>query len=135
MYMSGLKKLVCMTALLRDWPLTALEMLSLCWAGWWAETGAWVPRDWALRPGYDTRVAIINALYACGENIQKLMPVLLTEAVRRDRWALSLPVPHSPVSRHTAWQGAAHCTAAQQRHTCVLLLVQYSAFSDAAAPP
>ena len=44
-----------------------------------------MPRDWALRPSYDTRVAIINAMYACGENVQKLMPVLLTEAVRRDR--------------------------------------------------
>ena len=67
-----------------------------------------MPRDWALRPSYDTRVAIINALYACGENIQKLMPVLLTEAVRRDRWALSLSLHLPPVSRHAAWQGAAH---------------------------
>ena len=77
-----------------------------------------MPRDWALRPSYDTRVAIINALYACGENIQKLMPVLLTEAVRRDRWALSLTLHHSPVSCHTAWQGLAYYTAAQQWHTC-----------------
>lgn len=66
-----------------------LQEESLC-AGWWAETGAWVPRDWALRPSYDTRVAIINAMYACGENVQKLMPVLLTEAVRRDRHASPL---------------------------------------------
>ncbi len=56
-------------------------------AGWWAESGAWVPRDWALRPGYDTRVAIINALYACGENVQRLMPIMVAEAVRRDRSA------------------------------------------------
>lgn len=54
--------------------------------GWWAESGAWVPRDWALRPSYDTRVAIINALYACGENVQRLMPIMLAEAVRRDRF-------------------------------------------------
>lgn len=55
------------------------------WTGWWAESGAWVPRDWALRPSYDTRVAIINALYACGENVQRLMPIMVAEAVRRDR--------------------------------------------------
>ena len=66
-------------------PVVAIATF-LC-VGWWAETGAWVPRDWALRPSYDTRVAIINAMYACGENVQKLMPVLLTEAVRRDRCA------------------------------------------------
>ena len=46
-----------------------------------------MPRDWALRPSYDTRVAIINAMYVCGENVQKLMPVLFTEAIRRDRQA------------------------------------------------
>ena len=53
-----------------------------------------MPRDWALRPSYDTRVAIINAMYACGENVQKLMPVLLTEAVRRDRQALLFALCH-----------------------------------------
>lgn len=46
-----------------------------------------MPRDWALRPSYDTRVAIINALYACGENVQRLMPIMVAEAVRRDRHA------------------------------------------------
>ena len=52
-----------------------------------------MPRDWALRPGYDTRVAIINAMYACGEKVQKLMPVLLTEAIRRDRQAQGPRLP------------------------------------------
>ena len=56
-------------------------------SGWWAEPGVWVPRDWALRPSYETRVAIINALYAAGENVQRLAPVMLAEAVRHDRWA------------------------------------------------
>lgn len=65
-----------------------------CWTGWWAESGAWVPRDWALRPSYDTRVAIINALYACGENVQRLMPIMVAEAVRRDRRA---PISSSKV--------------------------------------
>ena len=75
-----------------------------------------MPRDWALRPSYDTRVAIINAMYACGENVQKLMPVLFTEAIRRDRQAsllslslslslsvslsLSLSLPSRAVSQH-----------------------------------
>ena len=72
------------------WLLPSKWQGQLSLAGWWAETGAWVPRDWALRPSYDTRVAIINALYACGENVQKLMPVLLTEAIRRDRRATRL---------------------------------------------
>lgn len=75
-------------------------------AGWWAETGAWVPRDWALRPGYDTRVAIINAMYACGENVQKLMPVLLTEAVRRDRRA---PHPFSLLAVCLKSMRTEHC--------------------------
>ena len=50
----------------------------------------WVPRDWALRPSYETRVAIINALYAAGENVQRLAPVMLAEAVRHDRRACML---------------------------------------------
>ncbi|CAL8470433.1 g9975 [Coccomyxa elongata] len=65
--------------------------------GWWAESGAWVPRDWALRPSYDTRVAIINALYACGENVQRLMPIMVAEAVRRDRFAMALTGPPQEV--------------------------------------
>jgi hypothetical protein len=31
------------------------------------------------------RVAIINALYACGENVQRLMPIMIAEAARQDR--------------------------------------------------
>ena len=47
----------------------------------------WVPRDWALRPSYNTRVAIINAFYAAGENVQRLAPLMVAEIARHDRWA------------------------------------------------
>ena len=66
-----------------------------------------MPRDWALRPSYDTRVAIINAMYACGENVQKLMPVLLTEAIRRDRCAPPLQL---------TWAEALHAHACRAAH-------------------
>lgn len=72
-----------------------LTTFDVAFAGWWAESGAWVPRDWALRPSYDTRVAIINALYTCGENVQRLMPIMLAEAARQDRWGHpSAVLPH-----------------------------------------
>ena len=85
-------------------------------AGWWAETGAWVPRDWALRPSYDTRVAIINAMYACGENVQKLMPVLLTEAVRRDRQASPLSLFSRAISQQRLFGAAQVCCLTHGGH-------------------
>ena len=47
----------------------------------------WVPRDWALRPSYHTRVAIINAFYAAGENVQRLAPLMVAEIARHDKCA------------------------------------------------
>ena len=56
-------------------------------AAGWADPGARLLREWALRPGLGARVAIINALYAGGAPVQRLLPVLIAESLRRDRCA------------------------------------------------
>ncbi|KAK9808945.1 hypothetical protein WJX72_006758 [[Myrmecia] bisecta] len=49
---------------------------------------AWLPREWALRPAFSVRVAIINAVYTAGGHVHRMLPLLLAEALRRDsRWA------------------------------------------------
>ena len=66
-------------------------------AAGWADPGARLLREWALRPGLGARVAIINALYAGGAPVQRMLPVLIAESLRRDRCASaahSLVVPH-----------------------------------------
>ena len=70
--------------------------LRACAAGW-ADPGARLLREWALRPGLGARVAIINALYTGGGPVQRMLPVLLAESLRRDRWAPSAAVPPRPV--------------------------------------
>lgn len=57
------------------------------WAAGWADPGARLLREWALRPGLGARVAIINALYAGGAPVQRMLPVLIAESLRRDRCA------------------------------------------------
>lgn len=56
-------------------------------AAGWADPGARLLREWALRPGLGARVAIINALYAGGAPVQRMLPVLIAESLRRDRCA------------------------------------------------
>lgn len=46
---------------------------------------AWLPREWALRPAFPYRVAIANALYIMGGHAQRLMPVVLAEAFRKNK--------------------------------------------------
>ena len=70
-------------------------------AAGWADPGARLLREWALRPGLGARVAIINALYTGGGPVQRMLPVLLAESLRRDRWAPSAAVPTRPVE--TDW--------------------------------
>lgn len=53
----------------------------------WADPGARLLREWALRPGLGARVAIINALYAGGGPVQRMLPLLIAESLRRDRCA------------------------------------------------
>eukprot|EP00884_Botryococcus_braunii_P012217 jgi/Botrbrau1/20997/Bobra.0144s0015.1 len=69
------------------------------WPEGWSSPSAWLPYDWAARPGFEARVAILNAMYTMGGHVQRLLPILITEAIRRDRYsyayALSAP-PQTP---------------------------------------
>ena len=49
--------------------------------------------EWALRPGFQGRVAIINAFYAAGGSVQKMVPLLFFEVARRDPLAAVLAGP------------------------------------------
>ena len=76
------------------------------YAAGWADPGARLLREWALRPGLGARVAIINALYAGGAPVQRMLPVLIAESLRRDRCA---PAAHSLVVPHLRWTGVVSC--------------------------
>ena len=80
-------------------------------AAGWADPGARLLREWALRPGLGARVAIINALYTGGGPVQRMLPVLLAESLRRDRWAPSrgsAAVPMRPVGTSVNLEGTKH---------------------------
>ncbi|KAK9836261.1 hypothetical protein WJX81_000321 [Elliptochloris bilobata] len=99
----------------------------------WADPGARLLREWALRPGWGARVAIINALYAGGAPVQRLLPVLIAESLRRDRFAMALtgppaelwvtPTPSPPPGALRAvWGGFVQSVADLWRAVSLLLL-------------
>lgn len=57
--------------------------------GWWAG------REWLRPPGWHARVTIINAFYTAGGHVQKSLPLLLAELLRRDNLAACLAGPHA----------------------------------------
>jgi hypothetical protein len=55
----------------------------------WGTPWGWLPTktiaEWALRPGYNTRIAIINAFQTVGGHLHRMLPIMVAEACRQDR--------------------------------------------------
>ncbi len=55
----------------------------------WGTPWGWLPTktiaEWALRPGYNTRIAIINAFQTVGGHVHRMLPIMVAEAFRQDR--------------------------------------------------
>ncbi len=56
----------------------------------WGTPWIWLPTktiaEWALRPGYHTRVAIINAFQTVGGHVHCMLPIMVAEGFRQDRY-------------------------------------------------
>ncbi|KAL0042711.1 hypothetical protein WJX79_008376 [Trebouxia sp. C0005] len=63
----------------------------------WGTPWGWLPAktiaEWALRPGYNTRIAIINAFQTAGGHVHRMLPIMVAEALRQDRFASRLAGP------------------------------------------
>ncbi|KAL0049468.1 hypothetical protein WJX82_003073 [Trebouxia sp. C0006] len=55
----------------------------------WGTPWGWLPTktiaEWALRPGYNTRIAIINAFQTAGGHVHRMLPIMVAETFRQDR--------------------------------------------------
>ncbi|KAL0040620.1 hypothetical protein WJX77_012568 [Trebouxia sp. C0004] len=63
----------------------------------WGTPWGWLPTktiaEWALRPGSNTRIAIINAFQTVGGHVHRMLPIMVAEAFRQDRFASCLAGP------------------------------------------
>lgn len=82
------------------WPSWAATSLSWKFPG--GRTSLSIPwsslpsREWFLRPGFDTRVAILNAMYTVGGNVHRCLPLLLAQALRKDGYLAHCFLDSSP---------------------------------------
>lgn len=78
----------------------------------WGTPWGWLPTktiaEWALRPGYNTRIAIINAFQTAGGHVHRMLPIMVAQAFRQDRYSMPCSACASLglIQQHHCWNAA-----------------------------